>query len=86
MLLWNATMPRLDPATRINVIGRLQAGQSRPEVPDIVDVNLYIYMCKKSTSKENYIMNTNVLLNQRWIDKPVEPDSVIFEWEWESKK
>ena len=25
-------------------IGRLQAGQSRTEVPDTVDVNLYTYM------------------------------------------
>ena len=31
-------------------------------------------------------MNTNVLLNQRRIDEPVGPDSVVFEWEWESKK
>jgi hypothetical protein len=80
-------MPRLNPATRINVIGRLQAGQSRTEVPDIVDVNVCTYMCKTCTSsKENYIMNTNVLLNQRWIVEPVGPDSVVFEWEWESKK
>ena len=32
LLPGNAAMPRLDPATRNNVIGRLQGGQSQPEV------------------------------------------------------
>ena len=38
LLLWNAAMPRLDPAAR-NVIGRLQTRQSQTEVARQVDVH-----------------------------------------------